>query len=447
MALHVGLSVADDQPPPGAENFQFKAQATYIAQHKPSFSAPYSGDYSLLPRSERGNTATATLYAGIRGWEGSEFYFNWEASQARAFSNLSGLGGLSDSENQKGNSLAPKTYKARYFLRQTWNLGGEKEQLDSDFNQMAGLVDKRRVVLTAGKMAVIDLFDNNAYSHDGRTQFLNWALLTHGAFDFAADVKGYSVGATLELYYDNWAARFGRYQQPSQSNGPKLDGKMLEHYGDQLEIEHSHMLWNQPGTVHLLLFHNRAEMGGFSDAVAFAQANGGTPDVANVRKLTDKYGWGVALEQRITDDIGAFLRISRNDGESETFAFTEIERSISGGLSIAGKRWSRPDDTVGVAIAVNGLSDAHRQYIALGGHGAFIGDLAINTTSATPGKLAQTFNYDSEQIFELYYDMLLAKSRYGTVHGALNYQHIENPAYNADRGPVDFYGYRLHYEY
>jgi carbohydrate-selective porin OprB len=349
--------------------------------------------------------------------------------QGVPLSELRGLGGFPNGEQQKTSGPNPTLYRARLFLRQTWNHGGEKEAIESDANQLAGMVDKRRIVVTAGNLAVIDIFDNSSFAHDPRTQFLNWALLAHGAYDFAADARGYSWGAAIEYFYDDWAIRAGRFMQPAESNGLPLDTRIFTHYGDQIELEHAHTIGDQPGKLRFLAFRNKANMGGFRDALANAPNNGGVPDLSLVRKERVKYGFGINAEQNLTPDTGIFARASWNDGASETFAFTEIERSLSAGAVMKGRAWNRGDDTVGIAFVRNGLSSAHRDYLAAGGHGAFIGD----------GKL----NYRPESIVEAYYSVNVAKYAWIT----LDYQHIASPAYNADRGPVNVGSMRLHAQY
>lgn len=414
------------------EMTQAKFQTTYIWQRKPSFPAAYSGANSLAPELEkRSYTLSATAFLGTRTWQGGELYFNPEVIMSQSLSNLTGLGGLTNGENQKGGGPNPTFYTARLFVRHTWGFGGDKDKIESAPNQLAGEADKRRLVLTAGKLSLIDIFDNNSFSHDPRTQFLNWSLMTHGAFDYAADQRGYSVGAALEYYHDDWIFRAGRFEQPIQSNGLPLDSRIFTHHGDQVEIEHAHEISGQPGKLRLLAFRNMARMGSFQDALDFWNAHGrvGVPDVGNVRKDQSKVGFGVNIEQSIAHGTGIFVRASRNDGGEETYAFTEIERSLSGGILAKGSSWSRPDDAIGIAYAQNSLSPVHRQYLANGGLGFFIGDGNIN--------------YRPEAIIELFYNLGLAKNTWAS----LDYQHIDNPAYNADRGPVRFIGARIHLEY
>lgn len=432
-ALALALSVAAmpargaDDTPPEAVNAHF--QGTYIWQTKPAFDAPYSGASSLRPEREKGYSFSATAALGARPWAGAEAYLDAELVQGVPMSGLTGLGGMSNGEQQKSSGANPTLYRARAFVRQTWDMGGEHFAVESDSNQLAGMVDRRRVVLTVGNLALSDMFDNNAYAHDARGQFMNWALLTHGAFDFASDARGYSWGAVLEWYRDDWALRAGRFLQPAQSNGLPLDTRILKHHGDQVELEHGHAIGELEGKLRLLVFRNKVVMGGFRDALALAALQGGAPDVSLVRKERVKYGFGVNAEQSVTGDLGVFGRASWNDGASETYAFTEIERSLSAGAALKGTQWNRGADTLGLALVRNGLSAAHRDYLAAGGHGAFIGD----------GKL----NYRNENIVEAYYSAAVVNGAWLT----LDLQHIANPAYNADRGPVRIASLRLHAQF
>jgi carbohydrate-selective porin OprB len=256
---------------------------------------------------------------------------------------------------------------------------------------------------------------------------MNWAFLTHGAYDFAADARGYSWGAALEYYRDDWAFRAGRFMQPAQSNGLALDRRIGRHYGDQIEIEHAHQLSGRPGQTRLLLFRNHARMGAFDDALAGAA--GAIPDLADVRREQSKRGVALAFEQEVRDDIGIFARASGHDGRTETYAFTEIDQSVSTGVSIKGRAWSRAEDTLGMAVAFNGLRPAHQRYLAAGGLGAFLGDGALN--------------YGRERIGEIYYSLRLARSAWLS----LDYQRIVNPGYNRDRGPVSVASARMHLEF
>jgi hypothetical protein len=420
---------ADDQLAE-SQAWDAKFQATYIWQRKLPFSAPYTGPKSLSTEKEKSYTLSGTAYLGLRAWRDGEFYVDPEVLQGEPFSNLQGLGGFTNGELVKVAGPNPIFYVPRAFLRQTWGFGGGAESVESAFNQLAGAVDKRRWVLTAGKLAVSDVFDDNAFSHDVRRQFLNAAAMDYGAYDIAADARGYTIGAALEYYYDEWAVRAGRFMVPRESNGLQLNFSIMKYHGDQLELEHAHELAGQPGKLRMLYFRNVARMGRFQDALDDAAGNGSTPAVANVRKSNVKRGYGVGLEQNVSSDLGIFARASWADGETETYSFTEIERSQHVGLVLKGTAWSRAKDTLGMVFIRNGLSGVHRAYLAAGGLGFFIGD----------GRL----NYRPEQIFEAYYSIALHKDSWLT----LDFQRIANPAYNADRqGPVNVPGVRLHAEF
>ena len=405
-------------------------QTTWIVSEHPPFRAAYSGTNSLLPIHEKAYTWTVTAYFGYRPFADTELYFNPEMIQSTQYSGLHGLGGFNNNENQKAGETSPTFYRARLFARQTWNLGGEKVQQVSGPNQLAGSVDANRVVLTVGNIATPDIFDNNLYAHDARTQFMNWTFYSHIMSDFPADGRGYTWGTALEYYRGDWVVRIGQFVQPKESNGLYLEHSLTRHPGQQIEIEHAHTLFNQPGKLRLLAFRNHANMGNFDEAVTYARLNGGTPDLANVRRDQNKIGAGINLEQAINDDVGVFARAGFNNGKTETYQFAEVDRSISGGAVIKGRTWGREKDTAGIAAARNGISAAHRAYLAAGGLGAFIGD----------GKLP---NYRAEQLLEAYYNFAL--NSHATL--ALDYQHIANPAYNADRGPLNTYAVRLHLEY
>jgi high affinity Mn2+ porin len=412
------------------EDWNAKFQSTYVWQKSAAFHSPYASTNSLSADAHKSYSFTATAAFGIRLWQGSELYFNPEIAQGVAFSNLTGLGGFTNGELARTSGSDPTLYRARLFLRQTWGLGGGTEEIESDANQLAGIIDKHRVVLTAGNMSILDIFDDNTYNHDPRTQFMNWALMTHGAYDYAADSRGYSWGVVLEYFHDEWAVRAGRFIQPKEPNQLALDSKIFEHYGDQVEVEHAHEIFGQPGKLRLLGFRNHTKMSRYEDALELASQTSAVPDINLVRTSDQvKYGVGLNLEQAINADIGVFMRAMWADGRTETYAFTEVDRSLSGGALIKGNAWHRPEDTIGVAFAMNALSKAHQDYLAAGGLGFFLGD----------GHL----NYSTENIIETFYNLKL--TRYAWL--SVDYQHIDNPGYNADRGPVNFGGLRLHTEF
>jgi high affinity Mn2+ porin len=426
------LAQSDSEATPVAA---LHAQATYIWQHKPAFSAAYSGPNSLRPDNEKSYSFTTTGDLGLRLWQGAQVHFNPEGAQGVPLSDLLGVGGVSNGELARGSSTSLLTYRARLFVQQRINAGTEMEVLDPDFNELGGKFATKRWTITIGNFALLDYFDNNPYAKDPREQFMNWAFMTHGAWDYAADSRGYTMGGIVEYRTPNWAVRAGRVMQPVESNGLALDGALGTHYGDQLEIEGNLPVALPAGPMRgrLLLFRNRIRAGSFADAIAL----GGVPDVSLVRREQTKTGWGITLEAPLGEDEGLFLRMSRNSGNLETYAFTEIDRQLAVGSQFTGAPWGRKQDCWGLAWAVNGLSDPHRDYLAAGGLGFFLGD----------GRL----NYGGERVFEAYYRWVLPEwsTRAGKLQSALSagFQHITNPGYNRDRGPVQTYSLRWHSEF
>lgn len=429
--VSTGAGAAGDLPE--QENWTARFQTTYVMQKKPGFSAAYSGQNSLATYREQSYTLTATAHLGARAWDGGELYFDPEMSLGTPLSNLTGLGGYYNGEITRSAGTNPTFYRQRLFLRQTWNLGGEREHIDADLNRMAGFVDKNRIVLTAGNFSTLDIFDGNAYAKDPRTQFMNWGNMTYAAYDYAADARGFGWGLAAEWYRDDgWVFRLGRMTGPRQPNMLPVDPQIGKHYGDQFEVEHAHELGGQPGKIRLLGWRNRAVTASFSDALAYLRANPGADPQAILQVRSGektKYGIGINLEQAINDNLGVFLRAMRADGRTETYAFTEVDGSLSVGGSLKGAAWGRTQDTVGLAFLRNTLSKDRRDYLAAGGISFFIGDGALN--------------YRPENIVETYYSLGLLKSAWIS----LNLQHFSNPAYNADRGPVNIFGARFHAEF
>lgn len=425
-AQGAGTQANGSQP---TEEVGAHGQLTITGQRKQPFSAPYTGANSLTPQREWSRSITATLFAGMRTWQGGELYFNPEVALGTPLSNLTGLGGFTNGEMARTSGPDPTFYRARLFARHTVGLGGGSEYLASDQNQLAGHVDRNRLVFTAGNLSALDLFDDNAYSHEPRRQFMNWSLMTHGAWDFPADSRGYTWGAAVEWITPGWSVRAGRFLMPRESNGLRLNSRVFASYGDALELEKPYELAGRPGRLRLLAFRNVADMSSFRGAVDRAPA-GVVPDLVMARSASGKRGAGINVEQSLAEGVGAFLRASRNDGERETFAFTEIDQSVSGGVVVDGRRWSRAGDEAGIAMAANGLSSTHREFLRRGGRGFFLGDGALN--------------YATERITEAYYSARLLSRFWAT----LDFQQIRNPGYNADRaGPVRVWTLRLHTEF
>lgn len=416
-----GLHAQDTAP------WSFHAQLTYQLQGHGAFDAPYAGQNSFENRRETRGSYTTTLYLGRRLGKGGEVYGDLEWQAGSGVSRVLGLAAPPNGETYRVDSTTLKVGLARLFLRQTWNLGGESQTMEEGQNQLAGSQSSRRVVLTVGKFSGTDIFDGNTYAHDARTQFNNWTMWANAAWDYPADTRGYTWGAALEWYRDAWALRFGAMMEPQAANEMQLDHDVRRAHGEVLELEHDHELGGQKGAVRLLAFDNHARMGAYRDAIAQDPT---APDVTATRAPgREKHGFGLNAEQALTVDVGVFLRAGWNDGKTESWAFTEVERTLAMGLSANGHAWGREQDHCGVGVAFNGLNQDHRDYLSAGGYGFMVGD----------GRL----NYADEQVVDAYY--ALALSSYGSF--SLEAQHFKNLAFNRDRGPVTVYGARLHLQF
>jgi high affinity Mn2+ porin len=317
----------------------------------------------------------------------------------------------------------------RAFIRQTIDLGGETQKVDAGPNQFAESQTADRLVITAGKFSVVDVFDNNKYAHDPRNDFLNWAIVDTGTFDYAAEPWGYTLGAAAEWYKGDWTLRGGLFDLSIVPNNLELDPTFgqFQWVG---EIERRYELWGHPGKIAVTGFLSRGRMGSFQDALDLAQITGGPADIAAVRQYQSRGGVSMNLEQEITSDLGAFVRAGVANGDIEPYEFSDIDRTVSTGLALKGTQWSRPDDTVGVAGVVNGISTAHEAFLNAGGLGILVGDGIL----PHPGP---------EQIIETYYSYALS----GSIHLTADYQFVVNPGYNEDRGPVSVFGARLHAQF
>jgi high affinity Mn2+ porin len=411
------------------ENWAIHGQATNVWLLQPAFRSPYEGPHSLRAGANGRETVDVTLYAGVRPWPGAEIWINPEVDQGFGLSDTFGVAGYVSGEAYKIGKAEPYFLVQRGFLRQTINLGGETEKLDPGLNQLGGTQTADRLVLTVGKYSVVDIFDTNAYAHDPRNDFFNWSIIDMGAFDYAANPWGYTYGAALEWYQNWWTARAGVFDLSQEPNSVALsDGFAQGQF--VAELEERHRLWDQPGKLKLLYWLTRGNLGTYLDAIALGTATGQTPSTGNVRSFRTKNGFGLNLEQQIATDFGVFARASLSQGTVEEVDFTDINKSISGGLSLTGSRWGRPDDTVGLAGAINRISHQGKLYLAAGGLGGIIGD-------------GQLPNAGPEQILEAYYSVAL----FSFAHFTADYQFINNPAYNRDRGPVSVFGLRLHVQY
>jgi high affinity Mn2+ porin len=417
-----------DQPDaqPKDEKWSIHAQATSIGQAHDSFHAPYSGKNSLDPHSEAKASLTGTVFLGLKVRKGLELYVNPEIAGGEGFSGVLGMAGFPNGEITRVTSATPKPYLSRAFIRQTWSSGDSKDPIAGGPNQFAGRQPVSRFTVTVGKLAVSDFFDDNAYSHDPRTQFMNWSIMYNGAYDYPADTRGYTWGGVMEIEKRRWAFRMGSFLVSTYANGLPMDRHFRRNNGEVAEFELKHSLRGEPGKVRFLAYVNHANMGTYQLALEERPQN---PDITQTRRSdTAKYGLGLNLEQALNSDVDAFLRAGWNDGKTEAWMFTEIDRTLSGGLQILGRHWRRAEDVIGVAGVRNGISPDHREYLAAGGYGFIIGD----------GEL----NYSSERVLEAYYAYKLQKM----ITLTLDYQFAGNPAYNKDRGPASILALRLHWE-
>jgi high affinity Mn2+ porin len=420
-----GVPAADAAP----DWYTIHAQATNVTQYHPRFHSPFRGKNSMDPAPRANETIDATLYAGVRLWGGLEFYANPEVDQGFGLSNTLGAAGYPSGEAYKVGAANPYIRLPRAFSRYTLGLGGDKETLDAAPNQIVGSRDADNIVFTLGKFSVTDVFDNNRYAHDPRADFMNWSIIDSGAFDYAADAWGYTYGGAAEWNQSWWSLRGGVFDLSREPNSKRLT-RGLGQFEAVIEAEERHKIFDRAGKLRILFFANRGKMADYNDAVRLALQTGATPDVSLVRRYNTRTGAALNLEQEITTDLGFFARASLNDGHKEAYEFTEINRSIAAGLSLTGRAWSRADDTVGLAGVVNDVSKDARNYLAAGGLGILIGD----------GQLPRA---GFEKIVEIYYDFQAIEG----VDLTLDYQHIDNPSYDAARGPVSVFGARIHIAY
>jgi high affinity Mn2+ porin len=408
-------------------SFAVHGQTTFVEQYAPPFRSPYVGQNSLIPNQGR-ETWDATAYFGMRLWQGAELWVDPEIDQGFGLNATLGLAGFPSGEALKRGESVPYARIPRAFLRQTINLGGESQKIEAAANQFAGSQTANRLVFTVGKFAISDIFDTNKYAHDPKRDFMNWALIDTGTFDFAGDAWGLTYGAAVEWYQGDWTVRGGLFDLSIVPGSTDLDTsfRQFQWVG---EIERRYQLWGHPGKVAITGFLSRGRMGSFQDAITLAQTSGGPANIAAVRKYQSRTGVSLNVEQEITGELGLFARAGLADGGVEPFDVTDIDRTVAAGASLKGKQWGRPDDTFGVAGIVNGITKVHEQFFNAGGLGILVGDGML----PHPGP---------EQIVETYYAFPLYAS---TV--TLDYQFIVNPAYNRDRGPVSVISARMHAEF
>jgi len=437
LGLNYKLGVADADPPAhistdlwpiSPDNWNVHGQITFVEQGYPAFHSPYEGTNSLSAAAQAKNTVSATAFVGYRPWDGPEIYLNPEITQGFGLSETVGVAGFPSFEAQKASFPMPRVDMARVYVQQTFGLGGEQETIADGPNQIAGKEDISRITLVAGRFAVTDFFDNNAYAQNGRTQFFNWNIDCCGSYDWTMDQLSYTWGAMAELNQKFWAFRAGYFLVPTASNTDDFDMHFPDgEYISELELRYS--AFSEPGKLRLMAWANRANAGSYAAALAESTTIPTYPDITLVRQVRTNYGFDVNVEQAITSDLGVFSRATWSPGLDEIIAWTDCDESLSAGTELKGTSWGRPDDKIGMAGLIEGLSGEARAYFAAGGLGILIGDGALS--------------YQPEKILETYYSYSLNSWAALTF----DYQFVADPAYNADRGPVHIFSGRLHAEF
>jgi high affinity Mn2+ porin len=417
--------LAAERPRPAEEWYSLHYQFTGATQYHPSFSASYSGRNSLASSSESATAFVTTLYADLRTWPGGELLFNPEMSGGKGVSSTLGVAAFPDGIVYRVGDPAPAVYVARIAISQTFDLGGGRVVNERGPNELLDTRDRDVLAITVGRLSVIDVVDGNRYANDATTQFFDWALFASGAYDYPADTRGYTWGALADLAKGWWSLRGGVALEPYAANEARMDWRIQKSHGLMAEYEVRYALRGRPGASSLLLFLNTARMGSYEQVLENPAAAGNS--VAATRADgRNKYGFALSVEQQLTDTMGAFLRLSWNDGHTESWAFTEIDRSIGVGVTQNGRPWHRPLDVLGAAVVVDGLSSWHERYLAGGGYGFIIGDGALR--------------YAPEVVGDFYYKVQLSEA----LALSAIYQPIIDPAYNRDRGPVHVFSGRFH---
>jgi high affinity Mn2+ porin len=418
-ALLPGLARAQDQLE--SEGWIVRGQATFIIQGHPRFRSPYRGEASLSPAPNARNTFSMDLVIGRRLWEGAEVIVNPQVTRGFGLSNSVGAAAFPNNEAFRLGSTTPNLFVPRAFFRQTIGLSADTVPNEDDPLHFNAPLPRERITFTAGKLSVWDIFDDNRYAHDPRTQFLNWALVGGGAYDFTADARGWTPGAALEWENGTWGVRAGIFQVPRRVNGLFMDPSITRAWSAMLQLDHFHQIGGRPGAIRLLGGVNRARLNSWSDI----QRNGLETFEQNPGGYRRKLNAVLNMEQEIAEGVGIFARLSWNDGRTQNWSFTEMDRAISGGVSVNGARWGRAADTFGLGGNAGFISEGRRRYLEAGGIGFIVGD----------GRL----NYRPEYVAETYYSARVAAG----VDVAVNYQALVNPAYNRDRGPVHLFALRL----
>lgn len=416
--------------PPG--RFWLSGQINIISQSNPAFPAAYSGPNSFGPGAQEATSRVITLYTGMELTPSTQVILDIESAGGHGLSNGAGLGGFTDLDVVRTPTLGQTPYLARFLVEKTISLGGGSVENDRGALSLPQSLPARRLEIWAGKFSAVDFFDVNPVGSDSHLQFMNWAVDDDAAYDYAANTRGYTWGAVLQIYDRNWAVRFGEAMMPKVANGENLDANLARAHSENLEFELDPSLLSHRATaIRLLSYVNHADMGNYREAIdGFLSGRNRVPDVTLTRRQGRvKYGFDVNLYQDFGDGVRGFARWGWNDGRNESFVYTEVDRTASLGGDLSGSHWRRNLDKVGAAFVVDALSGDHRRYLQLGGKGFILGDGGLD--------------YGLEKIFETYYTFHLWRG----VFASADVQHITNPGYNRVRGPVLVPSLRLHVDF
>jgi high affinity Mn2+ porin len=419
---------------PHSESSRFWAsgQGNIVLQGHPTFPSPYSGPNSLSAAGQSATSRVFTLYLGMQLTKSFEAIFSPESAGGAGIGAALGVAGFTNLDVVRNPALGPAPYIGRFFVHKTFALTSEETANERGPLDLETSVPVRRIDVRAGKFGIVDFFDQNSAGSDSHLQFLNWTIDNNGAYDYAADTRGYTVGVEMEYHDRGWVMRFAEVLMPRIANGIQYDWKISRSRAENFELEsHPTLISQRPLTVRVLTYTNHADMGSYREAIdAFLSHRTSVPDIVASRAESRlKYGFGANAEQPINSWITLFARWGWNEGRHESFAYTEVNESISFGAAGSGERWQRKLDHLGTAFVANEISGDHRRYLQLGGTGFLLGD----------GNL----NYGPEKIEELFYTAHLWRG----LFGSFDLQHVNNPGYNRDRGPVVVPGARLHVDF
>jgi len=415
--------------------YWISGQVNVILQGHGRFPAEYSGPNSLTNWAQWSTTHVLTLYTGYELTNTTEVFADLEDATGNGIGNANGLAGYVNLDSVRlvqGLPLSKGPYLARFMLRQIVPLTSEHTEGDRDELHLATSLPARRIEFRAGKFDLTDFFDVNTYGSDDHLQFMNWTVDNNGAYDYAANTRGYTDGALVEYDDHWWSARFAEALMPKVANGIHLDADVARSRSENLEFEaRGNRIAHRTGVVRLLGYLNHAGMGNYSESIAdFLEGKTSTPDITATRERgRHRYGVGLNFEQGITPDVSVFGRLGWSDGHNESFCYTEDDRTVEIGGFAAGRLWRRAADRAGAAFVANGIVASHQRYLALGGLGFLLGDGALT--------------YSPEKVFEGFYTAHLWRGFFVSY----DFQHVNDPGYNQARGPVAVSGFRFHTDF